>query len=150
MNDDVLDPDAARERLAAWRERAERMAENTRAMSERIGEIRVSAGDPQGMAEATVDSTGSLVALRLTEQIRRTSPDDVARAVMTALAAAREQAATRSEEVVADTLGADSAAGQEIASRIGERLRGGPAPAEPRRRPPEDDEDYDVTQDFRS
>lgn len=153
MNGDVLDPDAARERLAAWRERAEQVAANTQAMSERINEVRASASDPQGLAEVTVDSTGSLVDLRLTDEIKRKAPAVVAQAVMTALGAARNQAADRSQEIVTDTLGSDSAAGREIAERIGDRLRSGPAPEEPAapaRRPPEDDEDYDVTSDFRS
>ncbi|GAA3353420.1 MULTISPECIES: YbaB/EbfC family nucleoid-associated protein [Saccharopolyspora] len=154
MNGDVLDPDAARERLAAWRQRAEQVAANTQAMSERIGEIRVTAGDPQGLAQVTVDSTGSMVDLRLTDEIKRKSPDVVSRAVLAALAAARNQAADRSQEIVTDTLGADSAAGQEIAQRLGDRLRSGPDPAEPAERParpPRDEyDDYDVTKDFRS
>ncbi len=148
----MLDPDAARERLAAWRERAEQVAANTQAMSERINEVKVSASDPQGLAEVTVDSTGSLVDLRLTDEIKRKAPAVVAQAVMTALGSARNQAADRSQEIVTDTLGADSAAGREIAQRLGDRLRSGPAPepAAPERRPRDDDEDYDVTSDFRS
>nr|WP_221316330.1 YbaB/EbfC family nucleoid-associated protein [Saccharopolyspora gloriosae] len=139
--------------MAAWRERAEQVAANTQAMSERINEVKVSASDPQGLAEVTVDSTGSLVDLRLTDEIKRKAPAVVARAVMTALGLARNQAADRSQEIVTDTLGADSAAGREIAQRLGDRLRSGPAaeePATPARRPPDDDEDYDVTSDFRS
>lgn len=128
MDGDILDPEGARERLAAWKGRIDRLAADTQAMSERMRAVRVSVADPGGLAEVTVDSTGALVDLRLTDRIQRTAPDEVARAILATLGQARRELADRSEEIIAATVGADSPAGRAIAERVGQQLRGGPAP----------------------
>lgn len=131
MDERILDPEGARDRLAAWKGKIDRLAADTLAMSDRLRELRVSASDPGGLAEVTVDSTGALVDLRLTDRIQRTSPETVSRAVLATLGLARQQLADRSQEVIADTVGANSPAGRAIAERVGQQLRGGPAPERP-------------------
>ncbi|QFZ21031.1 YbaB/EbfC family nucleoid-associated protein [Saccharothrix syringae] len=128
MDQDILDPDAARERLAAWRGRIDKLAADTREMGERLRAVRVTARDPGGLAEVTVDSTGALVGLRLTDRIGRVSPDVVARTILAALGDARNQLADRSRDIVADTVGAESAAGRAIVESVGRHLRGAPTP----------------------
>lgn len=88
MDGDILDPDGAHARLVAWKGRIDKLAADTQAMSERLSGVRVSAVDPGGLTEVTVDSTGALVDLRLSDRIQRTAPDTVARAVLTTLAEA--------------------------------------------------------------
>ena len=137
MSGGILDPDAARERVAAWKGRVDKLATDTQAMSDRLQQIRVTTSDPGGLAEVTVDSTGALVGLRLTDRIQRTAPDAVAQAVMSLLQQARGQVARQSQEVIAETMGPESAAGQAIAEQVGRHLRGAPPPSA------NDDDDFD-------
>lgn len=143
MSDRVLDPDGARERLAAWKSRIDKLAADTQAMGERLKAVRVTASDPGGMAEVTVDSTGAVVDLRLTERIQRASPSVVAQTIMATLGQARSQLADRSQEIVADTVGTESPAARAIAESVG-RLRELPAADPPARtaRPAVDDDDF--------
>ncbi|MBN6039634.1 YbaB/EbfC family nucleoid-associated protein [Amycolatopsis sp. 195334CR] len=158
MDDRILDPDGASRRLAAWKGRIGKLAAATQAMSDQLSQARVTATDPAGLARVTVDSTGALVGLQLTDRIRGAAPAAVAQAVMTTLAAARRQMADRSRELITGTLGDGSPTGQAIAEAVGRQLRSTPVPApetppaEPkseRRRPklpvPDDDDDgYDL------
>jgi hypothetical protein len=57
MNGNILDPDEAHERLAAWKQRIDKLAADTRTMSDRLKEVQVTANDPHGLAEVTVDSS---------------------------------------------------------------------------------------------
>ncbi|MBM7773877.1 DNA-binding protein YbaB [Actinokineospora baliensis] len=130
MDERVLDPDAARERMAAWKGRIDKLAADTQAMGARLREVQATAADPGGLAEVTVDSTGSLVGLRLTDRIHKTPPDAVAQAILATLRAARGQVAEQSREVIAETMGPDSAAGRAIAERVDQHLRAPQAPDE--------------------
>jgi DNA-binding protein YbaB len=136
MNEQILDPGGAVERLTAWKDRIDKLAADTRAMSERLQQVRVVVADPDGLVELTIDSTGALVDLRLTDRIQRTRPDAVATAVLTTLATARQQLAERSQEIVAETVGTDSPTGQAIVAQVGRQRRDGSTAAS-------DDEDFD-------
>lgn len=136
MDERILDPDAARERMAVWKGRIDKLAADTSAMRDRLQQVQVSATDPGGMAEVTVDSTGSLVGLRLTDRIHKATPDALAAAIMATLGQARGQVAERTREVIAETMGPDSAAGRAIADTVERQLRGP--------RPQDDDGDYDL------
>lgn len=141
MDQSILDPDGARERLAAWKGRIDKLAADTRAMGEQLRGVRVTASDPGGLAEVTVDSTGAMVDLRLTDKIERVAPAVVARTILATLGDAKGKVADRTQEIIADTMGPDSAAGKAIAENVGRHLRGGPGPGRgaPAR---EDDDDY--------
>ncbi|WP_187764774.1 YbaB/EbfC family nucleoid-associated protein [Saccharopolyspora spinosa] len=143
MEGNILDPDSAHERLAAWKDRIDKLAADTRAMSERLQEVRVTASDPNGLTEVTIDSTGALVDLRLTDRMRRTSPDVVARTIMATLSEAKNKLADRSQEIIADTVGTESPAARAIADSVGQHLRSGPAP-ESAAAPGDDDQDYET------
>lgn len=143
MDGTILDPDGARVRLARWRGRIDQLAADTLAMREQLRELRVTERDPGGLVQVTVDSTGSLVGLRLTERVHQNSPDAVARTIMATLAAARSTLADQAQEVVADVVGAESAVGRAVAHSIDRHVRG-PALDDP----DEDDEDYDVRGDL--
>ena len=139
MDERILDPDGARERLAAWKGRIDQVAADTKAMSERMQAVQVTSSDPNGLAEVTIDSTGALVGLRLTDRIQRVPPTVVAQTIMATLGDARAKLADRSQEIIADTVGTRSAAGRAIAESVGRHLRGGPAPE----LPAHDDEGFD-------
>ena len=140
MDQGILDPDGARARLAAWQGRIDKLAADTRAMGEQLRGVRVTARDPGGLAEVTVDSTGALVDLQLTDKIERVAPAVVARAILATLGDAKAQVADRTQEIIAATMGPDSAAGRAIAENVERHLRGGPAPAPPPARAGDDDD----------
>lgn len=140
MDGNILDPDGARERLAAWKGRVDKLAADTKAMSDRLQAVRVTASDPTGLAEVTIDSTGTLVDIKLSDRIHRTDPDVVAGTIMATIGEARNKLADRSQEIIADTVGTESPAARAIADSVGRHLRGDPAP-EPVA-VPEDDEDF--------
>jgi DNA-binding protein YbaB len=118
----ILDPDGATEYLQKWKGRIDRMAADTQAMSDRLGRLRVSAEDGDGIAEVTIDSTGALVDLQLSQRTQRVAPDVVARAVLRAIRTARLQAAERTREVIVETMGPDSVAARAIAERVEQQL----------------------------
>ncbi|MEV4516698.1 YbaB/EbfC family nucleoid-associated protein [Dactylosporangium sp. NPDC049525] len=120
----VLDPGGAMDRIAAWRGQIDKLAADTKTMSDRMQELRVSATDPNGLVEVTVDSTGGLVDLRLGQRIQRVDPDIVARTIMATIQEAKGVLAGRAQEILAETIGTDSPAGRAIAERVGQQLRG--------------------------
>jgi DNA-binding protein YbaB len=144
MDDRVLNPDDARERLDAWKGRIDKLAADTLAMSDRFQQLQVTRKDRDGMTEVTVDSSGSLVGLRLTREIERSAPDVVAATIMSTIREAKAELAERTQEIVEETIGTESAAGRAIAERVGQQLRGPVEDDEPRyanRQLDEDDED---------
>ncbi|HEU5470967.1 MAG TPA: YbaB/EbfC family nucleoid-associated protein [Actinophytocola sp.] len=160
MEGTILDPDGAREHLAEWKGRIDKMAADTEAMRQRLQDLRVSASDPNGLAEVSVDSTGALVGLRLTERIGNVAPDVVARAIMTTLGEARGRLADQSKEIIAETVGTESPAARAIAESVDKHLRrdfdeedaAPPAPRNQGRADGVDDDedgDYDVFSTFR-
>nr|WP_221376468.1 YbaB/EbfC family nucleoid-associated protein [Actinoplanes polyasparticus] len=121
MTEPLLDPDSSREYLRDWKGRVDRAAAATQAMADRLGDLRISAVDGNGLVEVTIDSGGVLIDVRFTERIQRVAPDVVSRAVMTAMGIARRKVAALSKEIIDETLGPGSAAGRVIE----DRLRGG-------------------------
>lgn len=131
MDDRVLSPDDARERLVAWQGKIEKLAADTKMMSDRFQELQVTRSDRDRMAEVTVDSSGSLVGLKLTREIERSSPEVVAATIMSTIRAAKAELAGMTQEIIAETVGTESAAGQAIADRVGRHLLADAVEAEP-------------------
>lgn len=118
LGESFLDPDASRDYLRSWQQRVEQNAARTQAMSDQLARLRTTAKDGNDLAEVTIDSTGVLLNLELTDRIRRFEPDVVARAVMTALREARTKAAERSREIAVETMGPDSLTARTVADRM--------------------------------
>jgi DNA-binding protein YbaB len=123
MDNSTLNPDEARDRVAAWRGRIEKLAADTKEMSDRFQQLEVTAGDPRGMAEVTVDNTGALTGLRLTREIERVSPEEVASTIMRTIRTAKAEIADRSQEIIEETVGTESPAARAIAGRVADQLR---------------------------
>jgi DNA-binding protein YbaB len=113
-----LDPDASRAYLRSWKERVDQTAARAQAMAEQLEHLRTKAKDGNGLAEVTIDSSGVLLDLELTERIHRFEPEVVARAVLTALREARTKAAERAREIAVETMGPDSLSARTIADRM--------------------------------
>ena len=120
--DGIPDPEASRDRLVAWKGRIDQLAADTQAMSEQMERLRVTVMDPDRVVEVTVDSTGNLVDVLFSERIRRVTPEEVSRALMATIRAAKAQVADRSAEIIESTLGPDSSAGRAIAERVRKQL----------------------------
>lgn len=125
MDKRILDPEGARERLEAWKGRIDKVAADTKAMSDRFQALQVTATDRAGMVEVTVDSSGALVGLRLTDKIERVAPTDIASTIMDTIRQAKAELADRSQEIIEETVGTESPAAREIAERVGQHLRAG-------------------------
>lgn len=124
MDDRVLTPDDARERLDAWKGRIDKLAADTKSMSDRFQALRVTTKDRANLVEVTVDSSGSLVDLKLSRDIDRSSPDVIAGTIMSTIRDAKAELAARSQEIIADTVGTDSPAARAIADQVGAHLLG--------------------------
>jgi DNA-binding protein YbaB len=127
MDDRVLNPDDARQRLEAWKGRIDKLAADTKTMSDRFQQLQVTRKDRDGIVEVTVDSTGSLLALKLSRDIDRSAPDVIAATIMSTIREAKAELADRSQEIIAETVGTESPAARAIAERVGEHLRREPA-----------------------
>lgn len=119
---DILDPDGAQDYLRGWKSRVDRMAADTQAMSDRLGQLRVRGKDDNNLAEVTIDSNGVLVGISFTAGIQRVAPVAVEQAVMAAMRSARTTAARQAREIIIETMGPDSPAAQTIASRLARQL----------------------------
>lgn len=107
-------PEEARAFLASVQSRVEAAAARAQQVNDRLAELRATVSDDNGLVELTVDSSGNLVDIHLTERIRRASPDVVSRAILDTVRAAKAQMAAQSKAVVVETMGADSAAGRMV------------------------------------
>jgi len=153
MDDRVLNPDEARQRLEAWKGRIDKLAADTKTMSDRFQQLQITKKDRDGIAEVTVDNTGALIGLKLGRDIDRSAPDVIAATIMSTIREAKAELAERTQEIVEETIGTESAAGRAIAERVGQQLRG-PADEEAEAEPPayahrptprgDDDDDNDL------
>jgi DNA-binding protein YbaB len=147
MDNRVLNPDDARQRMEAWKGRIDKLAADTKAMSDRFQQLQVTRKDRDGMVEVTVDSTGSLLALKLSREIDRSAPDVIAATIMSTIREAKSEVAALSQEIIEETVGTESPAARAIAERVGEHLRRSPdekaEPAAARERQPVEDDDDD-------
>ncbi|WP_051325201.1 YbaB/EbfC family nucleoid-associated protein [Glycomyces tenuis] len=114
MDNPLMDVEGARERLEAWKAKAEQRAAETQAASEGLQALRITAGDDNGIAEVTVDSSGALVDIRLSSRIQRQAPEYTQTAVLGAYRNARKKLAEAAAEVVSDTVGSESATGKAL------------------------------------
>ncbi|GAA2533616.1 YbaB/EbfC family nucleoid-associated protein [Winogradskya humida] len=121
--DPLLEPGQALDRLAAWKGRIDQLAADTKTMSDRLGDLRVTASDEHRMVEVTLDSQGALLDIRLGRRIQQVEPEMVARAIMSTVREARQRIAGQAEEIISSTVGTGTPAARAIAAQVGEQLR---------------------------
>lgn len=122
MSDRVFDPEELRERALGWQRRVEELAADTRRLNERLGDLRLTVSDPNRMVEITIDSSGSLLDLQLSQRSQRVRVEEVSRTIMQTLGEAKRQIAEQASEVIESTLGTDSEAGRGIAEQMRRQL----------------------------
>lgn len=118
----IPDPEASRDRLQAWKGRIEQLAADTQTMSDRMQELRVTVSDPNHMVSVTVDSTGNLLDLQLTERSRQVKTEFVSQVIMETIREAKVKVAEQASEIIEATIGTESGAGRAIADRVRTQL----------------------------
>lgn len=118
MGSGGVDIEAVRERLRGLQESAAQRAAATQRLSEELQSITATATDEAHVVTVTVDSSGNVSDLRLTERIRGRQPDWLSETIMATIKAARANLAEQTREAVGRTIGEDSATGQAIVRRF--------------------------------
>ncbi|MFD0205559.1 MULTISPECIES: YbaB/EbfC family nucleoid-associated protein [Saccharothrix] len=134
------DPAEVERGLDQWVAGFERRAEAYQQLHQRVEGVRISATSPNGVVTVTVDAEGSLVDAKFTDQLGRTTPDELSRQLLLAVNQAKAQITPRVREIAGDTLGEDGA--ERIAGYYAQKFTATvePPPRPPRpHRPPDDD-----------
>lgn len=103
-----MDIDGAQRRLDDWKAKMEAHAANLEATNAELAAVSATYTDPNGVVTATVDASGNLKELVLSARVQRQAPEETARQITEALAAAKVQAAQLTQEVATRHFGADS------------------------------------------
>ncbi|MER7418321.1 YbaB/EbfC family nucleoid-associated protein [Micromonospora peucetia] len=101
--------DAAARRVDSWEASFADRARRTRSLTSRIQSLTGTARSPDRMVEATVDSSGQLVALRLDERTRQHSATHIAEQIVATARAACAALLRQVTEATRETLGDDPA-----------------------------------------
>ena len=107
-----VDPEDA---IHDWAARAERQAALTSELSERLQQSRVTAESPGGEMELTVDHSGGLAGLRLSERAMRLPSEELSEMILATSRRAQAKLAQQVSDMVSSLYGA----GSETASFIG-------------------------------
>jgi DNA-binding protein YbaB len=126
MDRRVLSGDDAVARLQERQAAFQRTVAATQEMATRMQALTATASDANGLVTVAVDSGGVLLKADFSARIQRTAPEAVSRALMEALAQAKQRVAAQTQEVIADTVGADSETGRAVAQDLQTRLGGRP------------------------
>lgn len=100
-----LDPE---DLLGDWERRVEQQTALTTELSTRLQEIRASAESPDGDAVVTVDQSGGLAELRLSERAMRLSPTELAQVILATSRLAQARLAQQVADLVGGLYGPDS------------------------------------------
>jgi DNA-binding protein YbaB len=124
MDRRVLSGEDAVARLQERQAAFQKTVAATQEMATRMRTLTATASDANGLTTVTVDSSGVLLKADFSARIQRTTPDAVSRALMEALAYAKQRVAEQTQEVIAETVGADSETGRAVAEDLQARLGG--------------------------
>lgn len=108
--------------LADWRWRIQQQTESTLELSSRMRQVDATAASPGGDVTVTVDHSGGLSALTLTDEAMRLYPDELAQLIMDTARRAQSRLAENMAELVAGIYGSDSATTSFIADTYAEQF----------------------------
>ncbi|MBO3733462.1 YbaB/EbfC family nucleoid-associated protein [Glycomyces niveus] len=124
MDRRVLSGEDAVARLQERQAAFQKTVAATQEMATRMRTLTATASDANGLTTVTVDSSGVLLKADFSARIQRTTPEAVSRALMEALAYAKQRVAEQTQAVIAETVGADSDTGRAVAQDLQARLGG--------------------------
>ncbi|HKR51024.1 MAG TPA: YbaB/EbfC family nucleoid-associated protein [Pseudonocardiaceae bacterium] len=122
------DPDQAERQLSQWAQGFADQAERFGAMRARVEQIQVAESSSDGAVRVTIDSSGALIDLALTDKISGMLPSEVAALVLACMRRAQRQLAGRVRHAAATTVGAEEPVVEHVVS--GYRQRFGEDPQE--------------------
>ncbi|WP_035736852.1 YbaB/EbfC family nucleoid-associated protein, partial [Glycomyces arizonensis] len=126
MDRRMLSGDDAVARLQERQAAFQRTVAATQEMASRMGTLTATASDANALVTVAVDSNGVLLKADFTARVQRTAPEAVSRALMEALAGAKRNIAGQTQQIIAETVGADSETGRAVARDLQSRLGGQP------------------------
>lgn len=106
------------DRLHQLAQRAEQRTRQFAQVREQIDGLTVSERSPDGAVRVTVQASGALSDLTLTDAASRLRPDQIATEVMRCIRSAQSRIADRVGTVVAENVSPDDPAGQHIVGRF--------------------------------
>jgi hypothetical protein len=121
---DEADLDAAQRRVDQWESSLAEHPAKASALSLRLAGMTATAHSEDRLVEATVDTSGALVGLRLDEQIRAQPASRTAEQILATTRAAHEKVVRQASAATVEALGADDPAGRAIIDAYEKRLRG--------------------------
>ncbi|MEU5692462.1 YbaB/EbfC family nucleoid-associated protein [Actinosynnema sp. NPDC020468] len=113
-----------------WVARARAKAERYQALKARTGEVVVTEASRDGLVTVTVDSTGNLTDLRITDRVRELSGAEVAAAVLAQVRRAQAKLPEKVRQVMDATIADDPATIATVVGAFTERFPE-PPPEEP-------------------
>lgn len=127
--------------LAGWQEQIEAKVRQAQQLREAATAVRTSATSKDGSITTTVDHSGNLVDLKLTDAALRKRPDEVSAEILSTVRAAQSQLTDRMRDVMQPVVGDDSETMGAVLTGFRERF--GEASQEDQAAYP-DDEDEDL------
>ena len=110
------------EDLEQRRAEVEKLAADAAALSGRVARLSGMARSRDGLIEVTLDSSGVLSGLRLSDDVRRYSGSWIANQVLATARAARADLAARVRQTTLETVGKESALGRELVADYTRRM----------------------------
>lgn len=102
------DPDAAIDRVQQQIVQAQETAKRAEQMRGEMDAVRGRAESPRGEVTATVEVTGRLSALDLTEAAQQLEPQELSRLILATITEAQRKAGAAALQLAADTFGEES------------------------------------------
>jgi DNA-binding protein YbaB len=112
------------QRLDAWMTAFAEKEERTRRLAERVSALEVTATDPEGAIQVTVEASGAVRDLVLGDEIRGWRPDRLAAEILAVMRSAQREAGRRIERIAEETVGSGSLTGKAFAAEYAKLLGG--------------------------
>ena len=114
--------ESANDLLHGFERRIEEQLDRAERLKAAMNEVRVTAQSRQGDLQVTVDSTGALAGLRLSQESMRRSPQELAGEILGVTRSAQASLADRMRQVTAEVLGRDSETARFVADAYAEQF----------------------------
>lgn len=125
-------PEQVERQLEEWAQQAEQKAERYQQMSAAVSAVGATESSPDGMVTVTVNASGAISNLQLSDQIRNHSGADVAGQIMACMQRAQGRLAAQVAEAMQATIGDDQSTIDTVVSGYEQRF---PEPVEPQADP---------------
>ncbi|MFC4337056.1 YbaB/EbfC family nucleoid-associated protein [Salininema proteolyticum] len=122
MDFSISNPEEAKQHLRDWKQRADKLAEDTQAAGTAIQRLTATGSDANETVEISLDANGSMTSVKLSTAAQRQSTRHTERAIIEAYRAAGTQLLDRAREAVSSTLGDESPTGRAMIEGIRQRL----------------------------